>query len=306
MKIYHGFLDKRLSSEPRSITIGVFDGVHRGHQRILGHALARGAHFGAKSTVVTFDPHPVKVLHRETEHPILMSLPHRLRQFEKAGIRETLIVRFNRAVSKISHEKFLKEILLKKLGMVSLSVGYDFCFGRAGEGNIPYLKQMSARLGFDFAVVPPLKIGRQIISSTRIRQSIEKGELARAAKMLGRPVSVYGTVIYGRGRGKSIHFPTANLNPHHETLPPSGVYSAWGYLNGRKLKGIIHIGARPTFQDKERSLEVHFLDFYENIYGKELELVFVSRLRSTRRFSSPEELAAAIQKDAEKALQTLF
>lgn len=303
MKVYRGFSDKRLKPKHRCLAIGVFDGVHRGHQRILSRLLADARRFQAKSMVVTFDPHPIEVLNPRVCQPILISVPHRLRFFEKMGIGETLVIPFNKSFSRISREQFLHKFLIERLGMKALFVGEDFCFGHQGKGDSYFLKKESRHLGFRLLLVRPLTDGKDIISSTRIRQLIERGLLKRAERMLGRPVSVYGTVVHGRGRGRSIGFPTANLNPHHETLPPAGVYAAWGLLGGRRLKGVIHIGDRPTFGDREKSLEVHFFNFHQNLYVRELELEFVRRLRPTRCFKSKEALIRAIRKDAQKALK---
>lgn len=305
VKVYNGFNDRRIKRKPRCVAIGVFDGVHRGHQKILSRVLTDAKHYHAEPLVVTFEPHPNKILRPGTTQPILMSLPHRLRFFEKMGIRETLVIRFNKNFSKMTREQFLHKFLFKKLGMRSLSVGTDFRFGFRGLGEAVFLKQESSRLNFGLTLVQPLKHQGEIISSTRIRRLIERGFLRKAKEMLGRPVSVYGTVVRGRGRGRAVGFPTANLNPHHETLPPSGVYAAWGFLEDRRLKGVIHIGKRPTFHDKEKSLEVHFFNFHRNIYGRELELLFAGRLRATRKFKSIVALTEAIQKDARKALKIL-
>ena len=305
MKIYNGFKDKRIRQKPRCIAVGIFDGVHRGHQRILSRALKDARRLHAEPMVITFEPHPNKVLRPERSQPILMSLSHRLRFFEKLGIQETLVIRFNKKFSKISHDFFLNELLHKKLAMKSLSVGVDFRFGFRGLGNAKFLSEESKRLGFRLSLAPPLKVDGAVISSTRIRRLIEKGDFKKAERMLGRPVSVYGMVVRGRGRGRSIGFPTANLNPHHETLPPSGVYAAWGFLNQTKLKGVIHIGQRPTFHDRQKSLEVHFFNFHKNIYGLEVELFFISRLRAIKKFKNREALVRAIQKDSEKALKSL-
>jgi riboflavin kinase/FMN adenylyltransferase len=234
-----------------------------------------------------------------------MSLAHRLKFFERLGLSETLVIRFTKEFSKVTREKFLHEFLLGRLGMQALVVGHDFCFGRKALGNTDYLREESKLCGFDLSLVRPLVFAGGNISSTKVRHWIEHGDLTTARRMLGRPVSVYGTVVRGRGRGKPLGFPTANLNPHHETLPPAGVYAAWGYLNGKKLKGVIHIGPRPTFGDFERTLEVHFLDFHRDIYGRELELLFVRCLRRTRPFQHPAELASAIQKDIAQARRLL-
>ena len=305
MIVYSGFNDRSLKREPRCIAIGVFDGVHRGHQKIIEHLLQDAEHHRAKSLVVTFEPHPDKILKPKENRPILMSLAHRIRTLEKMGVKEVLVIRFTKKIAKISHKDFLYKLLLGELGMKALSVGKDFRFGFLGLGDDKFLRYESKRAGFALSLVAPLRYQAEIISSTRIRRLIEEGSLKKTEKMLGRPVSVYGTVVRGRGRGRSIGFPTANLNPHHETLPPGGVYAAWGDLDGRRLKGVIHIGERPTFRDHEKSLEVHFFNFHQNIYGRELELEFVRRLRGTERFKNKESLIEAIEKDAKKALNIL-
>ncbi len=303
MKIYRSLRDVKPC--PRSIAIGIFDGVHRGHQAILGRMLEEARRLRARSMVVTFDPDPMKVLKPRVPHPILISLAHRLRFFEKLGVEETLVVRFDRRFSKIPHEIFLNKVLLEKLKMRSLTVGHDFCFGNGARGTTGYLEEKSRETGFGLTVQTPLKSGREVISSTRIRRLVETGNLKKAEKMLGRPVSVYGTVIRGRGRGVKVGFPTANLDPHHETLPPQGVYAAYGYLDHRRLKGVINVGPRPTFGDSQKSLEVHFIDFHKNIYGREVELIFLSYLRGVKRFTDAAALKQAIARDIEKS-KTLY
>ena len=303
MKVYNGFNDRRLPNKRRCVAVGVFDGVHQGHQRIIARLLRDARRFRATPLIVTFEPHPGKILKPKASQPILMSLAHRIRSFEKLGVKETLVIHFTKNFAKISREDFLYKFLLRKLNMRALSVGEDFRFGSRGLGDASFLRRERKQEGFSLSLVSPLKYQAEIISSTRVRRLIERGFLKKAEKMLGRPVSVYGTVVRGRGRGRSLGYPTANLNPHHETLPPGGVYAAWGSLNGRRLKGVIHIGERPTFRDPEKSLEVHFFNFHRNIYGRELELEFVRRLRPTRRFKNKEALIRAIRNDAQKALK---
>ena len=306
MKIYRGFSDKKLKRRRRAVAIGIFDGVHRGHRLILKKALASAKKMRTAPMVVTFDPHPQKVLSPKHRNPkILMSLEHRLNFFSAMGVKETLIVPFNKKFSHISHEDFLKKLLLGRLGMRSLSVGRDFRFGRKAEGDRGYLTEQSRKNGFALFLSPALSFRGKAISSTRIRRLIEEGDLKLASKMLGRPVSVSGTVVHGRGRGRKVGFPTANLNPHHETLPPPGVYAAKGSLGKRLLKGMVHIGQRPTFGDKEKSLEVHFLDFHRNIYGREIELLFLAKLRPVRAFSDARALAKQIRTDIRRA-KSLF
>jgi riboflavin kinase/FMN adenylyltransferase len=305
MRVYHGIKDPLLKMAGRSIAIGIFDGVHRGHRRILRRLLADAELLGTRSMVVTFEPHPLKVLNAAQKAPILISLAHRLKFFRSMGIQEVLIVRFNRNFSRLSREQFLSEWLIRSLSMKSLAVGYDFRFGYKGMGDAAYLRERSKVLGFKLSLVGPLKDGGEVISSTRIRRLIEGGQLKRASMMLGRPVSVYGTVIRGHRRGQKMGIPTANLDPHHETLPPAGVYAAWGLLSGRRLRAAVHIGGRPTFGEKEKSIEAHFFDSELNLYGKELELLFYRRIRPIRRFKTARHLISAIRRDISHAREVL-
>ena len=306
MKIYYGFDDKTLKFKKRAITIGVFDGVHRGHRKILGRMLYDARRHGISPMVVTFDPHPAKILAPKKFHPtILMSLPHRLNFFKSMGIEEVLVIPFTRPFSKMSREDFFEKLLVGKLGMESLTVGHDFRFGQKALGNSQYLEKKTKESGHRLYLIPEYKLSGEIISSSKIRLSIEKGDFKRAGQMLGRPVSVVGTVVRGRGRGKTIGFPTANLDPHHEALPPAAVYAAYGFLGKKKLRGVIHIGERPTFADRQKTLEVHFMEFNGNIYGREIELIFVKKLRDIRCFRNPDLLQKAILRDINQARKLL-
>lgn len=303
MRVFWRLDDKRLTRSPRSVAIGIFDGVHLGHQRIIRRAVTQAQRMGIRSLVLTFDPHPERILRPHARHPLLMSLAHRLRFFDRLGVDETLVLVFDRKMAAVSRETFLDKILLGRLGMRALTVGHDFRFGQGGQGDENFLRQRSRQTPFILATVGALKSGTRIISSTRIRRLIECGNLSEAARMLGRPVSVYGTVVRGRGRGRLLGYPTANLDPHHETLPPDGVYAAWSHLNGRLRKGVIHIGARPTFKERDKSVEAHFFDFQAELYGHEIEVCFGPKLRPIQRFASRPALIQAIKNDAKMALK---
>lgn len=303
MKIYRGFEDPRLKRAARCAAVGIFDGVHRGHRKILGKVLSEARRLRARALVVTFEPHPNRILRPREPHRILMSLSHRLRLFEELGLSEALVIAFSKRFARLTREAFLGKLL--GAGVRSLAVGHDFRFGHGGEGDARFLRGESRKRGFRLAVIPAYRAGREIISSTRIRRLIERGALQKAGKMLGRPVSLYGTVVRGKGRGRSLGFPTANLDPHHETLPPQGVYAVRGDVDGKKLKGVVHIGARPTFGERDRSVEAHFLNFNGRLYGRELELIFVKKLRPIRRFRDRDSLIRAIRRDASRALRLL-
>lgn len=306
MKVYLGFDDTRLKTRPRSVAVGIFDGVHRGHLRILRKLIADARRARRPALVVTFEPHPEKVLRPDQKHPILMSLAHRLRLFERLGIDEVVLVRFDRRFSQIAHETFLTEQLLGRAGARTLVVGHDFRFGHGGMGTLDYLRRNAPALGYRLYAVDAMRLGRTVISSTEIRRLISAGALRGAERMLGRPVSVYGDVIRGRGRGGRLGFPTANINPHHETLPPSGVYAVRGCLGRLALRGVMHLGVRPTFGESDPSVEVHFIDRKLSLYGKEIELEFVRKLRDIKHFPSVEALRKAIGRDVERARKLLF
>lgn len=305
MKVYRGLKDESLHRRPRVLAIGIFDGVHRGHQMILKKAVSAARKLKVPAMVVTFDPHPQKVLAPHLAAPkIVMSLAHRLRLFATLGITETLIIPFDRRLATLERETFLMRILIGHLGMTALSVGDDFRFGRGAKGDGAYLSQESKQKDFALYLSKPVRHARRVVSSTEVRRLIEKGRLSTAATLLGRPVSLYGDVVHGRGRGqKKVGFATANLNPHHETLPPPGVYAAYGFLNERRFKSVVHIGARPTFGDREKSVEAHFLNYHGSLYGREVELLFLGRLRGIRRFASQEALARQIRRDILQAEQ---
>jgi len=302
MKIYSGFSDPNLKPAARVIAVGVFDGVHKGHQKILDRTIRIARLKKARPTVVTFDPHPDCVL-RGAGTRFLMSLAHRLRLLKRHGVQETIVIRFDRTFSRMRADVFLSK--LKTLGMKAIVVGSDFRFGAHGEGDSIFLKDRAEKIRFEAHLVEAAKSGRSVISSTRIRKLIAGGFLKKAGVMLGRPVCIYGDVVRGHGRGTRLGFPTANVNPHHEALPPPGVYAARGYLGRHPLSGVIHLGKKPTFKDNEPTVEVHFFHFHKNIYGKELELAFLKKIRGTKRFESPSALTLAIRRDIGKARQIL-
>ena len=286
----------------RAVAIGIFDGVHRAHRLLIKRTVREAKKLKAVPAVVTFDPHPRKVLSGDHKNPpILMSLEHRLRLFKSLGIRETRVVPFTKRFSQFPAEDFLERFLVKKLGACFLAVGHDFRFGYQAKGTAAYLRAHAKSLGYKLYVCPAVRVGGRILSSTAIRHDIEKGRLHHAAQMLGRPVSLYGTVVKGHGRGAELGFPTANLDPHHETLPPEGVYAVYAQLGKKRIRGVVHIGSRPTFGERDRSVEVHLLGWRGELYGRELELFFVKKLRGIRRFPSRQALTAAIRRDVAQA-----
>jgi riboflavin kinase/FMN adenylyltransferase len=292
---------------PAVVSIGVFDGLHLGHQAILQANRERAAEAGALATVVTFDQHPKALLLGHAPRT-LTTLEHRLRHFERLGIEHTLVLEFNQALRETTARDFVDQILLADLGAQAFVLGFDSKFGASREGDAMFLRD----LGHEVQIIDKVEVGQRAVSSTAIREAVELGDLLGAARMLGRPVSVYGEVVHGEGLGHKLGFPTANLNPHHELLPPTGVYAGWarvdplvqGTTRIEALPAVVNIGFRPTLdgQRPEKPLfEVHLLEGGRDLYGQHLEFEFAGRLREEQRFEGLEALTRQIALDCEAA-----
>ena len=277
-------------SYPTIVTIGIFDGVHKGHQKILKKVLKEAKASRLKSVVVTFDPHPVKVLSLRAQIPLLMSLDHRIRLIKKMGVDYCLVKKFTKEFSKLSPEEFIKDILVDKLNLKALVTGENFLFGFKEKGCSKLLKKLSKIYDFKFYSIPPLKIGGEYISSTRIRKLIEKGRLGLAKKLLGRPVTILGTVVKGKSLGRELGFPTANIDPHHESIPPAGVYSVDAALGKKIYRGVLNISLH-------KIIEAHILNFNKNIYGRDIEVIFKQKIRNEKKFKTLESLRRQISLD---------
>ena len=288
------------------LTIGVFDGVHRGHQQIIKKITA-GAHANdAPAVVLTFDPHPASVLGgREIK---CLTLPdERADLLADLGVNVVITERFTRELSMVSAHDFMS-LLTRQLGLKHLLIGYDFALGKGREGNATRLTEIGAELGYSVEVVSALSDESGVISSTEIRKLIEVGNVAEAARLLGRPYSLHGPVIHGDGRGRTINVPTANIAYSQEKMiPAKGIYACRAYLNGQKYLAAINIGTNPTFTpDKETpNVEAHLLDFRQEIYGEDLRLEFLARLRDELKFDSVETLLEQIWKDVEMTRKIL-
>jgi riboflavin kinase/FMN adenylyltransferase len=282
------------------VSIGVFDGVHLGHQAILAANIARARELQAVPAVVTFAEHPKHVLLGRAPRT-LTTLEHRLELFRRAGIELALALRFDAQLREVSAEEFVDSILVRSLAARAFVLGFDSKFGRERRGTPALLRE----LGFDVTVVEKVQVGQRAVSSTAIREAVELGDLDGAAAMLGRPVSVLGEVVHGDVLGRQLGFPTANLDLHHELHPPPGVYFGWAGLYERGVVdqcfgAVANIGFRPTLPDAGADrprVEVHLLDFRGELYGRQVEFVFLGRLRDERRFSDLDELKAQIGRD---------
>src|SRR5512138_1405806 len=282
------------------LTIGVFDGVHRGHQQII-QKLTTGAHADeAPAVVLTFDPHPASVL---SGHEIrCLTLPdERADLFGQLGVDVVITQPFTKELSTVTAYEFMAR-LKRHLGLQHLLIGYDFALGKGREGNAARLTEIGSELGYTVEVVPALSDESGVISSTEIRKLIELGNVAEAARLLGHPYSLHGPVVHGDGRGKTIQVPTANIAYSHEKMIPArGIYACWAYLGDEKYGAAINIGINPTFTpDKQTpNVEVHLLDFRQEIYGEDVRLEFVTRLRDELKFNSVDVLLEQIRKDVE-------
>jgi len=307
MKIIKGLHGLKALTGGSVVTVGVFDGVHIGHARVIGKMVARAKELGLKSVVVTFDPHPSKVLNRATEAPSLISLDHRLKLIKELSPDLIVVLRFTKALACLTPEQFVKKILIEKISAREAYVGENFYFGNKACAGVKELQALGKPFGLQVHVVKALKVDGKRVSSSLIRTLIARGELKRAAYFLGRPVSVLGTVISGANLARQLGYPTANLNPHHEVVPPSGVYAVLVKYASRVYAGILNIGVRPTFyapRDREKAIEVHIFAFRRNIYGRVLEVFFVRKIRDERAFAGRNELIEQIKND-EKAALTL-
>jgi riboflavin kinase/FMN adenylyltransferase len=280
------------------LTIGVFDGVHRGHQEII-RKLTTGAHTNdAPAVVLTFNPHPASVL---SGHELKsLTLPdERADLLAKLGVDAVITERFTRELSTVTAYDFMAR-LSHQLGLQHLLIGYDFALGKGREGNATRLTEIGSELGYTVEVVSALSDESGVISSTEIRKLIEVGNVHEAARLLGHPYSLHGPVIHGDGRGRTIDVPTANISySHDKMIPAKGIYACWAYLNDKKYRAAINIGTNPTFTPDKQSpnVEAHLLDFHQEIYGKDVRLEFVERLRDELKFDSVEKLLDQIWQD---------
>lgn len=304
------FGTEELSRELRwpILTIGFFDGVHLGHQKVIEKTIHRAKEKDGESIVITFDRHPKSFLSNLPQSSIT-SLEHRLILFEQLGIDLTVVLEFNHKIAEMSTEDFVRQIISGCLSTKGMVLGFDCSFGKNRKGDVRLIQELGKKYGFDVSSCMPVKIEGEIVSSTTIRQQIISGNLTKAEKMLGRPVSVLGTVVKCLGRGRNLGYPTANLDLHHEIKPPNGVYATKVKLRNEEHYALTNIGNRPTFEDKPAAdgvnssfdgshIEVHILDFNDNIYGEVLDVQFLSRLRDEKKFKSTEALKEQIKNDA--------
>jgi riboflavin kinase / FMN adenylyltransferase len=292
---------------PIFLAIGVFDGVHLGHRAVIERALSDARNAGGTAVVATFDPHPARILRPERAPRILTSTPHKQRLIRALGVEHLLILPFSREFADTEPEKFLHDLAAAGRPLREICVGHEWCFGKNRAGNLALMAEVGRQLGFEEVGVPAVQIDGEVASSTLIRSAIEAGDLARAARFLGREYAILGTVVRGEQLGRKLGFPTANLAAHNEQFPPNGVYAVDVRRNGTKLRGVANIGVRPTLANAsgERLLEVYLFDFEGDLYGEDLEVTFSRFLRAEQKFASLDALKAQIAKDVREARDVL-
>lgn len=289
------------------LAAGFFDGVHAGHQRVIRAALRRARALHGKLWVMTFDPHPLQVLRPELAPRLLTGTDEKLRLLKALGVDGCLVIPFNRRVADMTPDAFVRQ-LAAWAPVAEIWVGRNWRFGRGGAGTPAGLRRLGSAHGFHVRVVPAVKHGGALVSSTRIRQAVQAGDMAAARRLLGRPYTMAGRVMRGRGVGRALGYPTANIHPSAEVLPAAGVYAVLGRAGGIWRPGVLNFGTRPTFgrvATPAPLAELHLLDFKGDLYGRTLEIAFAARLRDEHPFASPAHLQAQIHEDITRARRVL-
>src|SRR2546426_6470073 len=297
MRIVRGLESYRADSRPTAVALGVFDGVHLAHRAILGTAVARARAGGFAALACTFDRHPAEILQPDRAPAPITTLDERLGLIAETGVSATVVLAFTRELASVEPEAFVKDMLVSRLRAREIVVGFNHRFGRGARGDARLLTDLAEQLGFQAHVVPPLEVDGVPVSSTEIRAMLQRGDVVRAARFLGRPYAIAGTVTAGAGRGRSPGFPTANIAADRGLLVPLGVYLGRVGAAGRPWPAVGNIGVRPTFGGTTVAIEAHLLNFSGDLYGRPVRLEFLDRLRDEMRFGSVDELKAQIARD---------
>jgi len=288
------------------VTIGNFDGVHKGHQKLISLACARAEARGLVSVVVTFDPHPLRVLRDDRNPPFITLTQQKLELISQYGPQVCLLLHFTMDMAKLSPEEFVQKYLLDTLNMKEMIIGYDYHLGKGRAGNFETLSALGQKKGFTVDRLDPVSVDGAVVSSTRIRDLVQAGHVWAARPLLGRFYQVRGEVVHGMNRGgRLLGFPTANLKLVDELFPKPGVYAIWVEVDNDVYQGVANIGKNPTFDNDALSVEAHLLDFKGDLYGREIQAHFVQRIRDEKKFSGIDELKERIGKDIELGRQIL-
>ncbi len=297
MQVYYDLETPAELVQESIVTVGVFDGLHLGHQAVIQQVLTQSEKLNLASFVLTFDPPPLAFLDPKRCPPALTTPAKKVEILEQFGVDGVVFVPFDAYLQQMSPDAFVQQVLLQRLHARQVIIGYDWQFGRGRSGNAEALKQLGDRYQFNVMTVGPVQLHGMPVHSTRIREAIAGGNLNLVSELLGRRYSIIGEVIPGAGRGRQIGFPTANIDPRNQMLPPSGVYAIRAKLAGHIFSGIMNMGNRPTFDGVDFQIETHLFDFEEMIYGKSIEIFFIEKIRDEQKFPNPEILVNQIKQD---------
>lgn len=302
MIVWNGIDRVPRDTGPVVATVGNFDGVHLGHRAILDSTLRVARHRGFLSVLVTFEPHPLAVVDPLRRPRLLMTRRQKLEALEATGLGAVLIQEFTPELAASSGEEFFSNHLENRLQLAAVHVGENFRFGHGRAGDLALLRGIGAASGFEVVGVPPVTLDSEVVSSSSIRRRVEDGDVERARRMLGRPFAVTGEVVRGEGRGRSLDFPTANLDVENEILPRRGVYVTQTVALALRLPSVTNVGVRPTFGGSGMTVETHLIDFDDDLYGERMEVRFLARIRDEKRFETPSALADQIARDRAAAV----
>jgi len=306
LKTIFGFEKLKTQSKKSIVSIGVFDGVHKGHQRIIETAVKDARALNGQSVVITFEPHPLEVLDLRSHPLVLTSLELKERLIGQMEVNLLLVIKFTPEFARMSAKSFVDKVLIDKLNLTEVVVGEGFKFGSGSEGDINFLTNYGTEKGFKVKSIPLMLVDNKPISSTRIRELLELGKIAKAVRILGHYPKLIGIVTRGCGRGKDVGFCTANIKTEDKaSVPCDGVYAGFAKINSEKKTCLINIGSCPTFHIEEPRIEVHIIDFNENIYGERIEIEIVEKLREQIKFENKEALAVQIGKDINRTKELL-
>jgi riboflavin kinase/FMN adenylyltransferase len=303
MQVLRSISELGALSGPLFLAIGVFDGVHLGHQAVISTSAKHAKEAGGTPVVVTFDPHPAKVLRPQDAPHLLTATQHKIALIRDLGVAHLLVLHFDREFAATTPEDFVAQLVADSHPLREICVGHEWSFGKNRAGNLDLLKRLGSTLHFDVVGVPAVTLNGEVVSSTQIRRAVADGDLTKATQMLGREYTILGTVKEGEKLGRKLGFPTANLSAHSEQFPPNGVYVTEARLAGTLYRGVANLGYRPTVSvgKPERLLELHLFDLNKDIYGEEVEVRFLRYLRPEQKFENLEALKTQIARDVEEA-----
>jgi riboflavin kinase/FMN adenylyltransferase len=287
------------------LTLGNFDGVHLGHQAIFKKVVERAKATGGTSIAFTFEPHPLKVLAPERSPKLLNTFHSKMKFIESSGMQIVICADFTREFAEQNPEEFARRVLVEGIGVKEIYIGYDYAFGKGREGSIESLSVMGRTCGFTVGVVDAVKVGDTVVSSSLVRDLVSNGRVEEAPRYLGRFYSIEGNVVHGESRGRSLGFPTANIQTANELLPAFGVYAVRTVVGRRTIDGVASLGVRPTFGEGPVSIEVFLFDYEGDLYGKHMEMSFIKRLRGEEKFPDADALVLQMHKDVEQAKNIL-